>query len=104
MQKRVLPMQGKAAALPIDADAISKALERATRPEPVINLIADNHQPRPQWARPKEAAQHSGISVSTFWRYAKERADFPPLRRVGSRCTLIDLNQLDAWISKGGAA
>ena len=83
MQKRVLPMQRKAAALPIDAGAISKALERATRPEPAINLIADNHQPRPQWARPKEAAQHSGISVSTFWRYAKERADFPPASSCG---------------------
>ena len=60
--------------------------------------------PAPKWARPKQAAAHCGFSLSSFWNYARQCEDFPPLRRVGIRCTVVDLNQLDAWMAKGGAA
>ena len=36
--------------------------------------------------------------MKKFWNWARDEADFPPMRRAGKRCTLIDLNQLDAWL------
>ena len=50
-----------------------------------------------QSARPKAAAELLGIGLSTFWRFAKERADFPKPRKLSSRCTVFDVNELLAW-------
>lgn len=48
-------------------------------------------------ARPKEAACLLGIGVSTFWRWAKERGDFPKSRKLSSHCTVFDVQELLAW-------
>lgn len=53
-------------------------------------------QPQPS-ARPKEGAALIGIGVSTFWRWAKERPDFPKPRKLSSRCTVFDVQELLAW-------
>lgn len=47
--------------------------------------------------RPKQAAAFLGIGVATYWRWAKERADFPKLIRLSARCTVVDGDQLVAW-------
>ena len=70
-------MQGKAAALPIDAGAISKALERATRPEPVINLIADNHHPAHNGRAPKKPRSIAAYLYPRFGGMPKSGQTFP---------------------------
>ena len=50
-----------------------------------------------QSVRPKAAAELLGIGLSTFWRFAKERADFPKPRKLSARCTVFDLAELIAW-------
>ena len=50
-----------------------------------------------QSARPKHAAEFLGIGESTFWRWAKERPDFPKPRKLGPRTTVFDLSELVAW-------
>ena len=47
--------------------------------------------------RPKQAAEYLGIGVATFWRWAKERQDFPKMIRLSARCTVVDGEQLVAW-------
>ena len=47
--------------------------------------------------RPKTAAELLGIGTSTFWRWAKERHDFPKGRRLSARCTVFDAAELLAW-------
>jgi prophage regulatory protein len=47
--------------------------------------------------RPKHAAEFLGIGRATFWRWAKERADFPKMIRLSPRCTVVDGDQLVAW-------
>ena len=47
--------------------------------------------------RPKEAARFLGIGLSTFWEWTKTRPDFPPLRRLGTRCTIVDADELLHW-------
>jgi prophage regulatory protein len=47
--------------------------------------------------RPKQAAEYLGIGVATFWRWAKERDDFPQMIRLSKRCTIIDSDELVAW-------
>lgn len=50
-----------------------------------------------QSARPKDAATLLGVGVSTFWRWAKERHDFPKGRKLSHRCTVFDVAELVAW-------
>jgi len=50
-----------------------------------------------QSARPKEGAAILGVGVSTFWRWAKERHDFPKPRKLSRRCTVFDVAELMAW-------
>ena len=50
-----------------------------------------------QSARPKQAAQLLGIGIATFWRWAKERSDFPKARNLSARCTVFDVGELIAW-------
>ena len=50
-----------------------------------------------QSLRPKQAAELFGIGVATFWRWTKERHDFPKMIRLSARCTVVDGDQLVAW-------
>lgn len=47
--------------------------------------------------RPKHAAEFLGIGRATFWRWVKERSDFPKPRRLSPRCTVFDQAELVAW-------
>lgn len=47
--------------------------------------------------RPKQAADFLGIGVSTLWRWAKERDDFPKPARLGPRTTVFSTEQLCAF-------
>jgi predicted DNA-binding transcriptional regulator AlpA len=51
------------------------------------------------------AAAVSGMSEATLYRRAKSDPTFPPLIKMGLRCTRIRAGDLTAWLaSKGGAA
>ena len=50
-----------------------------------------------QSARPKDAANVLGVGISTLWRWSKERHDFPKPRKLSSRCTVFDVQELLAW-------
>ncbi|MDH1675843.1 helix-turn-helix transcriptional regulator [Comamonas aquatica] len=70
------------------AVASTSVSEQASR-APVVNMF--------QSARPKAAASLLGVGVSTFWRWAKEREDFPKARKLSSSCTVFDVQELMAW-------
>ncbi|MBW8467280.1 MAG: AlpA family phage regulatory protein [Thiobacillus sp.] len=57
-----------------------------------------------QSVRPKQAAELLGIGVATFWRWNKERHDFPKPRKLSSRCTVFDAGELIAWRDAQGKA
>lgn len=57
-----------------------------------------------QSLRPKQAAELLGIGVATFWRWNKERHDFPKPRKLSSRCTVFDAGELIAWRDAQGKA
>lgn len=63
------------------------------RDKPKVLFMATH----PQSARPKAAAGLLGIGIATLWRWAKERNDFPKPRKLSSRCTVFDVNELLAW-------
>lgn len=48
-------------------------------------------------ARPRQAAELLSIGVSTLWRFAKERHDFPKPRKLSPRCTVFDVGELLSW-------
>lgn len=50
-----------------------------------------------QSARPKDAANVLGVGISTLWRWSKERHDFPKPRKLSSRCTVFDVQELLVW-------
>lgn len=50
--------------------------------------------------RPKDAARRLGIAQSTFWKIVSTDPDFPPLMRLGKRCTSVSAAALDAYIAK----
>lgn len=50
--------------------------------------------------RPAQAAEHLGIGLSTFWRYAKTVPDFPKGIKVSTRITLYLTDELDALLAK----
>jgi prophage regulatory protein len=47
--------------------------------------------------RPKQAAELLGIGTATFWRWAKEREDFPAPKRLSARCTVFNTAELLRW-------
>ncbi|GAB2467365.1 hypothetical protein GCM10027082_18760 [Comamonas humi] len=51
----------------------------------------------PQTVRPKDAAELLGIGISTLWRWAKDRPDFPKPRHLSTRCTIFDVAELLNW-------
>jgi prophage regulatory protein len=50
-----------------------------------------------QSVRPKQGAALLGIGIATFWRWNKERHDFPKPRKLSARCTVFDAGELIAW-------
>ena len=69
----------------VASTSVSQQASRA----PVVNTF--------QSARPHAAASLLGVGVSTFWRWAKEREDFPKARKLSSSCTVFDVQELMAW-------
>lgn len=47
--------------------------------------------------RPKQAAEFLGVGISTLWRWAKERSDFPKARKLSPRCTVFDMQEIINW-------
>lgn len=47
--------------------------------------------------RAKVGAEILGIGESTFWRWHRERPDFPKGRRLSPRCTVFDVQELLTW-------
>lgn len=47
--------------------------------------------------RPAQAAALLGIGRATLWRWSSERTDFPKPRRLSTRCTVFDQDELIAW-------
>jgi prophage regulatory protein len=50
--------------------------------------------------RPKQAAQHLGISQSLFWVWTKKYADFPKSIKLTPRVTIFFEGELDAWLAR----
>lgn len=50
-----------------------------------------------QSLRPKHAAEFLGIGESTLWRWHDTRPDFPRMRRLGKRITVVNVDELIAW-------
>lgn len=55
-------------------------------------------QTHPQYCRPKQAAEHLQIAVSTLWVWAKTRGEpFRPIK-AGPRVTLFNLDAIEAYL------
>jgi predicted DNA-binding transcriptional regulator AlpA len=52
----------------------------------------------PMKLRPKEAADRSGISVSTLAKM-RMRGDGPPYSKLGDRIVVYDLGDLEHWVA-----
>lgn len=50
------------------------------------------------WARPKQAAQHLQVALSTLWEWARTRHDFPKPYKPSRRATYFKRSELDAWM------
>ncbi len=50
--------------------------------------------------RPKFAAKRMGVCLSTFWKLASNDPDFPPLTKLGKRCTSVSAAALDTYVAK----
>jgi prophage regulatory protein len=50
--------------------------------------------------RPKEAAEYLGIGLSTLYRWANERPDFPKRIRLGPKTVGWLISDLDDWMAK----
>lgn len=58
---------------------------------------------QPHYKRPKQAAQHLQIAVSTLWAWAKTRGEaFRPIK-AGPRVTLFDMEKIEAFLTRGAA-
>lgn len=49
--------------------------------------------------RPVDAARFIGAGLSTFWRYAKYDPTFPKSRKISSRLTVFNKNELADWVN-----
>ena len=50
--------------------------------------------------RPAKAAERLGVSLPTFWRYARTIADFPKLCKLSDAVTIVDGDELDAYVER----
>lgn len=48
--------------------------------------------------RPKQAARHFKIGVSTYWYWVATRPGFPKPIKAGRGVTLVDINATEAYI------
>lgn len=53
-----------------------------------------------QYKRPKPSAAHLEIGLSTLWRWAKERHDFPKPIKLSPRVTVFRVADLEAFITR----
>ena len=53
-----------------------------------------------QILRPKDAADRLGISLSSLYRWAKDRPDFPTIIKLGPKTSGWSAEDLDDWLSK----
>ncbi len=51
-------------------------------------------------ARPKAAARHIGVSISTLYRWERERPDFPRRIKLGPRASGWRLADLESWLER----
>ena len=56
------------------------------------------------WKRPKQAAAHFGIGVSTYWLWVKTRKGFPHPIKAGPGVTLVDVAAIEAYLIAQAAA
>jgi prophage regulatory protein len=68
---------------------LTRRAPRAIRSEPRIR----------QALRPAQAAKKMGISLPTFWRWARENPRFPKLRKIGERTTVVMDDDLDEFMA-----
>lgn len=54
--------------------------------------------------RPRQAADALGIGLSTFWLKTKTDPDFPPVIRLGPRCSVVREQDLAAYVDKKAEA
>lgn len=52
----------------------------------------------PAVLRPKQAAAYIGMSVPSFWRFAKEDPTFPDTFKIAANSTAVMRADLDAWL------
>ncbi len=61
-------------------------------------MVHQQQQSQPSRSvRPKDGAAFLGIGVSTFWRWSRERHDFPRGIRLSPRAVIFSLDDLAAW-------
>jgi predicted DNA-binding transcriptional regulator AlpA len=51
-----------------------------------------------RWMRPKKAAAHFEIGLSTFWLWVKTRPGFPQPIKAGPAVTLVDIPATEAFL------
>ncbi|QLB63465.1 helix-turn-helix transcriptional regulator [Paraburkholderia caribensis] len=56
--------------------------------------------PQGRGLRPKQAANHIGISVASLWRYARNRDDFPRPVKLSEGVTIFFEGELNDWLAK----
>lgn len=49
--------------------------------------------------RPAQAAGILGVSLTTLWRWARTRPDFPKPIRLGEKTTVFNEHELDQFIA-----
>ena len=46
----------------------------------------------------QQGASMTGVTISTWWEWAKTFPDFPKPIRISSRCTRWDKSEVNAWL------
>jgi predicted DNA-binding transcriptional regulator AlpA len=57
-----------------------------------------DNQVTPVFMRPKPAAKHFGIGISTLWRWVNTRPGFPAPIKAGKAVTLIDVAATEKFL------
>jgi predicted DNA-binding transcriptional regulator AlpA len=62
--------------------------------------MSQQEKPTPAFMRVKNMALHVDLGVSTIWKLAKERDDFPRPIKAGPRATLFETAAVEAFIRR----
>jgi len=54
--------------------------------------------------RPAQAAEQLGVSPATLWRWCKEIPSFPRPRKLTSKVTVFDSEEIRDWVRKQPAS